>query len=91
MNQESSSRAELPALRSCNSFSITLVPTTAQSFVLLLCRAFVQDQGLVENLLKSVWIVQSSKSSASQIQDLPMNSCEALKKQMTRLWHDSSD
>ena len=51
----------------------------------------MQDQWLVENLLKSVWIVQSSKSSASQVQDLPMNSCEALKKQMSRLWHDSND
>ena len=51
----------------------------------------MQDQGLVENLLKFVWIVQSSKSSASQVQDLLMNSCEALKKQMTRLWHDLND
>ena len=51
----------------------------------------MQNQGLVENLLKSVWIVQSSKSSASQVQDLLMNSCEALMKQMSRLWHDSND
>ena len=51
----------------------------------------MQDQGLVENLLKSVWIVHSSKSSASQLQDLLMNSCGALKKQMTRLWRDSND
>lgn len=51
----------------------------------------MQDQGLVENLLKSAWIVQSSKSFASQVQDLLMNSCEAPMKQMTRLWLDSND
>lgn len=85
MNQESSSLARFPK---GYSFSNFLQLETLGSFVWQLCWALNSDRALADDLLKAIWIIKSSRSFASFVQDLLMNFCGALKKRTRQLWHD---
>lgn len=85
MNQESSSLARFPK---GYSFSNFLQLETLGSFVLQLYWALNSDRAFAEDLLKAIWIIKSSSSFASSVQDLLMNFCGILKKRTRQLWHD---